>query len=119
MRHRCALAGLVLLAGCGSGGAPAPPPTPARGAHAPASPMPAPRAKPAHRILRSRASDGRRLHGQLTPAERPRAPAVVLVHGLYGEPSQWDEFVGELHRAGFATLAYASRSDDEVDEAVL
>jgi pimeloyl-ACP methyl ester carboxylesterase len=69
--------------------------------------------------LRFRASDGHRLHGQLTLAERPRAPAVVLVHGLYGEPSQWDEFVGELHRAGFETLAYASRSDDEVDEAVL
>ena len=72
-----------------------------------------------HRIVRFRAGDGRRLHGELTPAERRHAPAVVLVHGLYGEPGQWDDFVGHLHRAGFATLAYASRSADEVDEAVL
>jgi dienelactone hydrolase len=43
----------------------------------------------------------------------------VLVHGLYGEPRQWDGFVGHLHRAGFATLAYASRSDHQPDEAVL
>jgi len=57
--------------------------------------------------------------GDADAAERPRAPAVVLVHGLYGEPAQWDDFVGHLHRAGFATLAYASRSDHEPDEAVL
>ena len=43
----------------------------------------------------------------------------MLVHGLYGEPRDWDDFVGDLHRAGFAALAYASRRDDEVDEAVL
>ena len=70
-------------------------------------------------MLRFRASDGRRLRGRLTPATRPHAPAVVLVHGLYGEPAQWDEFVGHLHRAGFTTLAYASRSDHQPDEGVL
>jgi dienelactone hydrolase len=69
--------------------------------------------------VRFRASDGRRLHGELTPADRRHAPAVVLVHGLYGEPRQWDAFVADLHRAGFATLAYASRSDHEPDPAVL
>lgn len=74
---------------------------------------------PPHRLVRFRASDGRRLQGELTPADRPRAPAVVLVHGLYGEPAQWDDFVGQLHRAGFATLAYASRSDHQPDEGVL
>ena len=83
------------------------------------APPPAPPAKPPHRVLRFRASDGHRLHGQLTPAARRHAPAVVLVHGLYGEPAQWDDFVGHLHRAGFTTLAYASRRDDEADEAVL
>src|SRR3954447_23981961 len=104
MRHRCALAGLVLLVGCGDH-APAPPPTPGPAAHATASPLPAPPAEPAHHLLRFRASDGRRPHGRLTPPGRPRARAVVLVHGLYGRPSQWDQFAGELHRAGFATLA--------------
>jgi len=117
--QRLALAGLVLLAGCGGDRAPVQRGTPAPPAHVTASPAPAPPAKPPHRILRFRASDGRRLHGELTPAMRRRAPAVVLVHGLYGEPGQWDDFVGHLHRAGFATLAYASRSADEVDEAVL
>jgi alpha-beta hydrolase superfamily lysophospholipase len=97
-----ALAGLVLVAGCGGDPAPAPRDTP-----------------PPHRTLEFRAADGRRLRGELTPAERGHAPAVVLVHGLYGEPRQWDAFVGHLHRAGFATLAYASRSDHQPDEAVL
>ena len=67
------------------------------------TPAPAARARDrAHVVLRFRAGDGRRLRGRLTPATQPRiAPAVVLVHGLYGEPAQWDEFVGHLHRAGF------------------
>jgi dienelactone hydrolase len=120
MVPRLALAGLVLLASCGGGDtAPAPRSTPAPGAHAAASSTPAPPAKPPHRIMAFRASDGRRLRGELTPAERRHAPAIVLVHGLYGEPGQWDDFVGHLHRAGFATLAYTSRSDHQPDEAIL
>ena len=43
----------------------------------------------------------------------------MLVHGLYGEPRQWDPFVAALHKAGFATFAYASRSDHQPDEGVL
>ena len=117
MGHRVALAALVVLAGCGGDPAPAPRNTPAPAARATASATPA--ARPPHRNVRFRASDRRRLHGELTPAKHGHAPAVVLVHGLYGEPSQWDDFVGHLHRAGFATLAYASRSDHEPDEAVL
>jgi len=119
MGHRLALAGVVLLAGCGGDHARAPHSPPAPAARATASPAPGPPGKPPHRLLRFRAGDGRRLHGELTPAERRHAAAVVLVHGLYGEPAQWDDFVGHLHRAGFATLAYASRRDDETDEAVL
>jgi dienelactone hydrolase len=103
--QRLALVGLLVIAGCGGGAATTPRATPA----------PA----PSHRSIRFRAADGRRLHGVLTPAARRHAPAVVLVHGLYGEPGQWKDFVGPLHRAGFATLAYASRSDHEPDEAVL
>jgi dienelactone hydrolase len=97
----------VLCAGCGDR-APAPVGTATPTAGAAAS-----------RSVHFRASDGHHLHGTYTPAERRPAPGVVLVHGLYGEPSQWNDFVGELHRAGFATLAYASRSDHEPDEGVL
>jgi dienelactone hydrolase len=100
--RRLALAALLLFAGCGDGSAPTPPDTPAQ-----------------PQTVHFRASDGRRLHGTLTPAAQDAAPAVVLVHGLYGEPEQWDEFAGLLHRAGFATLAYASRSDHQPDPAVL
>ncbi len=119
MGRRFALAGLALLAGCGGSQALPARSTPSPVAEAPGRPTAAAPAKPPHRILRFRASDGHRLRGRLTAAERPRAPGVVLVHGLYGEPSQWDAFVGHLHRAGFATLAYASRRDDEVNETVL
>jgi dienelactone hydrolase len=108
---RLALVGLVLLAGCGDDPAPPVRSTPAPSARdAPAA---------AQRTVHFRASDGRRLSGELTPAERPHAPAVVLVHGLYGEPRDWDDFVGHLRRAGFATLAYASRSDHQPDEGIL
>ena len=105
MGRRLAAAGLAILAGCGGGAAPRADPAP------PDDPQP--------RVVHFSATDGRRLHGVLTPARRPHAPAVVLVHGLYGEPAQWDALAGDLHRAGFATLAYASRSAKEGDEAVL
>jgi dienelactone hydrolase len=115
MVARVALVGLLVLAGCGGDPAPSSRATPAPAAGSAPTPAPA----PPYRILRFRAADGRRLHGRLTPAARGHAPAVVLVHGLYGGPAQWDDFVAALHRAGFTTLAYASRSADEVDEAVL
>jgi len=108
MAPRLALAAVVLLVGCGADSRPVQQDTPARAA-----------ASPPHVVLRFRASDGRRLRGRLTPATQRHAPAVVLVHGLYGEPAQWDEFAGHLHRAGFTTLAYASRSDHQPDEGVL
>jgi hypothetical protein len=115
--NRLALAASLLLAGCGGDRADAPVSTGAPAARA-ASATAAP--EPPHRLeLRFRAGDGRRLQGELTPAARQPAAAVVLVHGLYGEPGQWDGFVADLHRAGFATLAYASRRADEVDAAVL
>lgn len=103
MPCRLALIALLILAGCG-GSAPAPP---------------APPAPPASRTLSFPAADGARLSGRYTPASRKPAPAVVLVHGLYGEPAQWSRFARELNRAGLATLAYASRRDDETDDTVL
>jgi hypothetical protein len=54
------------------------------------------------------AADGRRVTGQYAPAGK-RAPAVVLLHEIRGGPDQWDDLVGDLHAAGFATLAYLSR----------
>ena len=70
----------------------------------PAAP-PAPRARP----VRFRAADGRPVTGEFTAAGRG-APAVVLLHEIRGGPDQWDGLVPYLHHAGFATLAYRSRS---------
>jgi cephalosporin-C deacetylase-like acetyl esterase len=67
-------------------------------------------ATPAPRTLdvRFKAADGRRVTAQYAPAG-DNAPAVVLLHEIRGGPDEWDELVGELHAAGFATLAYLSR----------
>jgi predicted esterase len=116
-----ALALTVLgVAGCG-GGDPAPTTRSDTATAAPkttAPEAPAPKA-PAGRTVAFRASDGVRLQGTLIPAPRRRAPAVVLVHEYHGGPDQWSGFVGFLHRAGYATLAYGSRSSDSLDETVL
>lgn len=115
---------LAALGGCGGaaggpdakdGGASSPSASPTVTAE---SPAPAERL-PRWRRLRFPASDGVRLHGRYTPPRRPGAPAVVLVHQLAGGPRQWDPLIPALHRAGYATLAYASRSPGELDETVL
>lgn len=66
-----------------------------------------------------RASDGKALQGSYTAAKRPGAPAVVLVHQYQGGPEQWAPLVPVLHQAGYATLAYRSRSDNSLDETFL
>ncbi|MEY2534051.1 MAG: uncharacterized protein QOF29_1961 [bacterium] len=104
MRAACLATLCLLFAGCGSEQR-RPNATPAR-------------TGPPPRTLRFRAADGRRLHGRLIPAGGG-APGVVLIHGLYGRIDQWDPLIPDLHAAGFATLAYASRSRHEPDEAVL
>jgi dienelactone hydrolase len=58
--------------------------------------------------VRFNAADGRGVTAQYAPAG-DNAPAVVLLHEIRGGPDQWDELVGDLHAAGFATLAYLSR----------
>jgi pimeloyl-ACP methyl ester carboxylesterase len=59
------------------------------------------------------------LAGAYTPGRRPRAPAVVLVHEYHGGPEQWEPLLPDLQRAGYATLNYASRSPQELDETIL
>jgi pimeloyl-ACP methyl ester carboxylesterase len=73
----------------------------------------------AARTIHFRAADGVMLEGAYTPAPRPRAPAVVLVHEYRGGPAQWEPLLPDLQRAGYATLNYASRSSQEIDETVL
>ena len=98
----------AVVAGCGSDGdAARPAATATRTPAAPAAATPAP--LPA-RAVRFRAADGRRVQGKFTPAGR-RAPGVVLLHQIDGGVDQFDDFVPALHAAGFATLAYGSRSD--------
>jgi hypothetical protein len=106
-RARVALAALVaaaLLSGCG-GDDEAPAERPRGTAAAEPSPPPAPPA----RTVRFQAADGEPVVAQFTAAGR-RAPAVVLLHEIRGGPAQWEELVPYLHEAGFATLAYQSRT---------
>jgi cephalosporin-C deacetylase-like acetyl esterase len=59
--------------------------------------------------VRFKAADGKRVTAQYAPAG-DNAPAVVLLHEIRGGPDQWDDLTGDLHEAGFATLAYVSRA---------
>src|SRR5215218_8319138 len=63
---------------------------------------------PPHQTVRCKASDGRAVSAEYTPAGA-NAPAVVLLHEIRGGVEQWDGLVPQLHAAGFATLAYVSR----------
>jgi poly(3-hydroxybutyrate) depolymerase len=79
-----------------------------------ATATPAPPQAPPARAVHFRASDGKPVEAQYTPAGAgDRAPAVVLLHEIRGGPDQWDPLVPYLHAAGFATLAYASRSSPQ------
>jgi len=104
----------VMLAGCGGDddpvavGTPTASATPTATTQATPEASPAPDAPPARRVVLT-AADGERAAAQFTPAGR-RAPAVVLLHEIRGGPDQWDGLVPYLHEAGFATLAYKSRS---------
>jgi dienelactone hydrolase len=128
MRTREGLAAIALLAfaaaGCGGSGADnagttAQKPAQATTASTTAQAEAAPPAPPAGRTIRFTATDGKRLHGTLTPGEGKRAPAVVLVHQYEGGPDQWTPWIPYLHQAGYAVLAYASRSAAELDETIL
>lgn len=106
------------LAGCGgdSSGEKAeatPAPTAAQEEPTPA-PEPAAEA-PKGRQVAFRASDGVRLRGRFVPAERSRAPALVLVHQSDGSPASWAPFIDRLHAEGYAALAYGSRGEGELD----
>lgn len=83
------------------------------------SPRPEPPSAPAGTTLRFSSSDGKRLTGRYVPGPRSPAPAIVLVHQYRGGPDQWDPLIPYLHQAGYATLAYASRSAGELDERLL
>jgi dienelactone hydrolase len=96
-----ALAAAALVAGCGEGTAPtAAVPT------ATATPTPT---LPPSEDVEFKASDGETVTAKYTPAG-DRAPALVLLHEIHGAPDQWDGLVPALHDAGFATLAYSSRT---------
>ena len=102
----------ALLGGCGGDDDDAPAERPRAEATATPTPEPVPEppAPPRAKEVRFRAADGAPVAAQFTAAGRGRAPAVVLLHEIRGGPDQWDELVGYLHAAGFATLAYTSRA---------
>jgi hypothetical protein len=82
---------------------------PSRDAEANRDPSVPPPPAPGARAVRFRATDGEAVSAQFVPAGRD-APAVVLLHEIRGGPDQWDPLVPHLHAAGYATLAYKSRS---------
>ncbi|MEP6953664.1 MAG: hypothetical protein ABI950_06335 [Solirubrobacteraceae bacterium] len=107
---------LLAHAGCGSTDKPAAGP-PTEATTRPPDPPP-PRA-PAGTTLRFPSSDGKRLTGRYVPGPRSPAPAIVRVHQYRGGPTQWDPLIPYLRQAGYASLAYESRSTDELDERLL
>jgi hypothetical protein len=108
--------GALLLAGCGGGGsresARRPAGTGAR-TTAPAEP------KVEGRTIAFRASDGVRLKGIFVGGKSRRSPGIVLSHEVHGGPSQFAPLVPVLKQAGYATLAYSSRSGGGFDETLL
>jgi len=99
VRRRAAVIAALAVAIGACGDDPAPPRPAATATPAPASP---------HQTVRFKASDGRAVSAEYTPAGA-NAPAVVLLHEIRGGVEQWDGLVPQLHAAGFATLAYVSR----------
>jgi dienelactone hydrolase len=93
----------AVAAGCGDGA-----PRQATTTRAPHQ-APAPPPAPPVRTVHFRARDGRKVVARYAPAGA-HAPAVVLLHEIRGGIDQWDPLVPYLHAAGFATLAYESRS---------
>jgi dienelactone hydrolase len=71
---------------------------------------------PAGAEVTFRAQDGVELHGTLRAAARPGAPAVVLAHQYGGDRHDFDDLVGPLRAAGFATLAYDARDQGGDDQ---
>jgi pimeloyl-ACP methyl ester carboxylesterase len=100
------LATAAVMTGCGGDDAP----RPESAASATATATPAPPAAPRARTVRFKANDGARVIARYTSPGGRDVPAVVLLHEIRGGPAQWDGLVPYLHEAGFATLAYQSRS---------
>jgi hypothetical protein len=115
----CVLATVGFIAGCGddadrSATTKSTPTTDSPASDATTTPR-----SPRGRALRFQATDGKQLHGTLTAGRGRHSPAVVLVHQLDGGPDQWDGFIPYLYEAGYATLAYRSRSVGTLQEALL
>jgi pimeloyl-ACP methyl ester carboxylesterase len=108
-RTVCVAVALALFAGCG--GEQRPP------AQRTATATPAPKA-PAAAKVKFRAADGRTVSGSYTAAAKKGAPAIVLLHELRGGRDQWEPLVPYLHAAGYATLAYDSRSSPVESERI-
>jgi alpha-beta hydrolase superfamily lysophospholipase len=103
---------LVLVAGCGGREAVVATPTPTAARTA----LPTPALPPSQRV-HFKASDGEEVSAQYTPAA-DGAPTIVLLHEINGRGLQWDALVPDLHAAGYATLAYDSRSSPFTGERV-
>jgi len=104
----------VLLAACSSD--PAPRATPPEAVEAPvAEPTePVEETPPEPRVVRFTTSDGVTIVGELAPAARPEAGAVILVHQLGSSRSEWAPLIERLHASpSITTLAIDMRGHGE------
>ena len=65
------------------------------------------------RTLRLNTTDDVGIIATYYPADRDNAPAVVLLHGLNGNHSEWNDFAALLQRNGIAALAIDLRGHGE------
>lgn len=104
----------VALLACTSGGAPATPARPSERAIEPEAPPTPAETLPAARTVRFETEDGVTIVGDLQPAAQPDAPAVILLHQLGSDRSEWAPLRERLHAApSITTLAIDMRGHGE------
>ena len=108
----------LATAGCGGGGGQARAPiTPTATTTAPRATATATATAPPTRSVHFEATDSEPVSARYTPAGKG-APVLVLLHEIRARALQWDALTADFHQAGYATLAYDSRTSPNERERV-